>query len=201
MFYGVDVGQAGDHAAEAVVAPAGPRPGGGPRPVWRLVGAARIDPGPYADLARHVAWRRSSLTSQTGRQVFTVVDATGCGRPVVEMIRDRCRPEGASPVLGATFTAGSRPGGAWPDITVPKRLMVEHVQVALETGGLVVDGSPGAEALVDEMGRMVDRGGRVGAVSGHDDLVCALMLAVYLGDVVAEQVSRREGIGHESVLG
>lgn len=200
VFYGVDVGQEGDPAAEAVIAPAGKRPGGGDRPVWRLVGAGTVPKGSYGALADHVAARRRSLAEQTDRSVLTAVDATGCGRPVVEMIRDRAGAVSAdTAVLGVTFTAGRRIGGVWPDITVPKRVLVEHVQVALEHGGLVVDRDrPGAAELVAEMRRFTDAGGKFGASPGaHDDLVCALMLAVWMGDTVAERIAAREGVAHE----
>jgi len=202
VFYGVDVGQAGDPAAEVALAPAGERPGGGPRPVWQLVGASRVPSGPYGALADHVARRRASLASQAGRSVTTAVDATGCGRPVVEMIRDRVGETTAdAAVLGVTFTGASRVGGVWPDVTVPKRVMVEHVQVAVESGGLVIDPArPGAADLIAEMRAFTDSGGKLGAATGHDDLVCALMLALWLGDTIAEQIHRREGLAHERPL-
>lgn len=112
-----------------------------------------------------------------------VIDATGCGRPVLNMFRRRLR------VTGVTITAGDRelrdPDSYW-DWRVAKSLLVSHMQAALHGGTLrFAKGLPDARALVEELSDFRATIGESGytafsARSGaHDDLVMAVAVGCW----------------------
>lgn len=110
-----------------------------------------------------------------------VVDATGVGRPIVDLLRS----SGLAP-LAVTFSGGNKARVGKYRATVPKRDLVNAVLLALQTGSLRI--SSDAEHTNDlkrELAAMratITASGhdRYEARSGeHDDLVCALALAVW----------------------
>jgi hypothetical protein len=123
-----------------------------------------------------------------------VVDATGVGAPVVDLLIQA----GTSPVA-VTITAGetvSRDGAAY---RVPKRDLVSVLQVLLQSGRLkIADAIPEARLLVQEMlafrvkitTNAHDTYGawREGA---HDDLVLAVALACWYGEQYAPPACAR----------
>jgi hypothetical protein len=112
-----------------------------------------------------------------------VVDATGVGRPVVDMLRKRT----TTPLRAVTFTGGDREKktDAYSS-RVPKRDLVTALEVVLQSRRLhVVPDCPLQEDLAAELQafevNLNARGHDTydGASGKHDDLVSALMLALH----------------------
>lgn len=136
-YVGVDLGQARDHSAFAVVSRAD-------YPSWVGRGDQR---GPY--LVRHVGRaplgtpyprvvegvRRMVAHPQMDGQVVVVVDATGVGAPVVDMLR---RAGLGCEVCAVTITGGGRESHAGPAWNVPKTDLMAGLRVLLETGELKI---------------------------------------------------------------
>jgi|SRR5579884_1910800 len=176
MFYaGLDPGKRLDYSALAVVE--GAQPEGRELAVRYL---ERIELGtPYTDVVR----RTAELMARLGR-CRLVVDATGVGMPVVDMLR------GAKPALDMTavmITSGAEQrlsDGVWH---VPKVDLLAGVQAALEAGELrIARGMKETGTLVRELtdvrARVRGRGRlRLGADGRgqHDDLVVAVALACW----------------------
>jgi hypothetical protein len=113
-----------------------------------------------------------------------VVDATGVGAPVVEMLR-AARP--ALRVTAVTTTSGEHAHGRGEEWHVPKKDLMAGLQVLLEDGQLKIHRKlHEAAALVRELTdiRLSPRsGGRVGmgadGYGEHDDLALAVALACW----------------------
>jgi phage FluMu gp28-like protein len=177
MFYfGVDLGQKQDHTAIAVVE----------RGDWLMVRhVERVALGtPYPLVVAHL--KEMVHRVEVRGQCALVVDATGVGGPVVEMLRAAglgCE------ITAVTITGGereSKSGGMW--ISVPKRDLIAGVQIALENGDLrIARRLKELGALVRELVDVrMTAGLRIGKVrigadgyGQHDDLVIALALACW----------------------
>ncbi|MEJ7810414.1 MAG: hypothetical protein WKG32_08375 [Gemmatimonadaceae bacterium] len=212
-FVGLDLGQAADYTALAVVR-RGPWGDDATRTAYDVVHLERLAIGtPYPAVARHVrallerpeltetaqegGWlmarirapgdrhRPNSYTPVTvvKRAPPLVVDFTGVGRPVVDMLRaDKLEP------VAVTITGGdqvTRDGLAW---RVPKRDLVGALQVLLQSKRLrIARELPSAAVLVDELLRFRVKINPDTAHDSygswregeHDDLVLALALAVW----------------------
>ncbi len=203
FYLGLDLGQAHDYTALAIV-----RKGDGPAPVayevpWlerfplntsypaivaavarrcRQLATQALEPGPepgvrYADRPLgegHVAQR-------------LIVDATGVGRPVVDLLRRERLP---GILYDVTITGGdtaTHQGSSW---RVPKRELVSVAQVLLQSGRLkVAEALPDTAVLTRELlnfqvkinDQAHDSYGawREGT---HDDLVLAVALACWAGE-------------------
>ena len=170
---GADLGQAQDYTALAAVELV--EDGIHPRHLERLALGT-----PYPAVATRIAALVQSLTGDL------VVDATGVGRPVIDILRDN----GLNPVA-VSITGGQSitfDGDLW---RVPKRTLVRALVVAFEAGRLkVARGLRFAGALERELraferrisARGHDSYGAVGA-GAHDDLVIAVALAVWWADM------------------
>jgi hypothetical protein len=120
------------------------------------------------------------------RGVNLIVDATGVGRPVVDIIRSHL--EQRIDVTAATFTHGDRLDGRLCDqeVSVGKGFLVSRLQVLLQTECLQLPANHAeALAMMEELENYeikVDENAneKYGAfeVGTHDDLVTALGLAV-----------------------
>lgn len=116
------------------------------------------------------------------RQSTLVIDATGVGRPVVDMI---IAADLRIPVKAFSITAGLKPGNS----TVPKKDLVGAVQALLQQRRLkILRTLPLADSLVKEleMFRVTVTPGRnetfaIWRERDHDDLVLALALAIWYG--------------------
>ena len=110
-----------------------------------------------------------------------VVDATGVGRPVVDMIRSACE----FPLRAVTITGGSEVVKAGRDYSVPKADLVGVLEVTLSTRQLhVVAGLPHTEELDKELRAFGYELGVTGkpryeGKGAHDDIVTALSLALW----------------------
>jgi hypothetical protein len=189
MFYiGVDLGQRRDHSAIAVVERREWRVGD-----WRERGEAalvvrhleRIRLGTaYTEVVRRVVEvaRHPALAGQR----TLVVDATGVGLPVVDMLRAAQPGCGLMAVMIAGGEGERSDGRVWH---VGKVDLLAGVQMLLEQGELgIAKGMREAGTLVRELASVKVRyrgSGRaqLGAegVGEHDDLVIALALACWAG--------------------
>jgi hypothetical protein len=113
-----------------------------------------------------------------------VVDGTGVGAPVVDLIR---RARMGCEICEVTITSGEHASGSGGKFNVPKQDLMMGLQVLLETGGIRIarklrEAGVLARELTDvratqrKSGRM-----RMGAdgCGQHDDLVMALALACW----------------------
>jgi hypothetical protein len=117
------------------------------------------------------------------------IDATGVGRPVVDLLRSQRRRPVAVLITGSGGEAFNPETAAW---SVPKRLLMAPLGCALELGRLRL--SPGlpvseTEALRRELSkffRQINGHGHtvMGGKREHDDLVIALALAVWWSERV-----------------
>jgi hypothetical protein len=165
-FIGLDLGQKQDFSAVAVVERAD---------CLHVKHLERIPLGtPYAKVVGRVSEmaRHPALAGNAAM----VVDATGVGAPVVEMLRQvrlPCR------VTAVTITGGEHAHGRGEDWHVPKKDLMAAVQVLLENGELKIHrGLEAAPALVRELTEI--RAQRNKTQSGeHDDLALAVALACW----------------------
>ncbi len=182
---GVDIGQRHDYTA-VVVAEVEQRQDVD-HYVVRLIERLPLDTK-YPDVALRVAQvvlnlkeRSRSLEDIDGDFMTQCwVDATGVGLPVVDLIREH----GVS-VTAALFTASEhlneKPGQI---VTIGKSFMVGRLQTLLQAGRLHLPITVEAQILVDELKSYEisvtpKANATFNARSGkHDDLVCALGLAV-----------------------
>jgi hypothetical protein len=122
------------------------------------------------------------------QSVHVLVDATGCGLPVVDFLRESAGIEHGH-LTGVMFTAGvgcSVVRGA-PDGTVSKAYLVSRLKSLMGFGRLEWPKSDAARELADELqdfeltvndNATPQWNARAGT---HDDLVCACALAVLIG--------------------
>lgn len=195
---GVDLGQKRDHTAVAIIERSDvlfrERSAVTYRPFqkaeYRLVFLERLELGlPYPEIVKAIeecvrrlqapGWRAFE-----GPRVAVVVDATGVGNAVVDLLK--------AARLGCELAAVTITGGecesqtAW-GWTVPKKDLVSELEVMYETDGLLMaDDLDFADALLEELEGMEVRPGEKGREKfgawregTHDDLVLAVALAVW----------------------
>lgn len=178
---GVDLAQTHDFSAVSVNDVETPAGG---KPLHRIRHLERLPIG--TDYARQVE-RIAELYAASGSQEL-VVDQTGVGRAVVDMMRER----GLSP-RAVTITAGDsvHRDHARLEYRVPKRDLVTALQLTLQTDRLRVAKSlEQAQRWADEMLAFQvaissaghDSYGNDATRSAHDDLVIATALSVWWGE-------------------
>jgi hypothetical protein len=191
FYVGLDLGQKRDHSAMAVVEKLErPRPYGPPDfEAFVVRYLERLPLGTtYPQVVAHVCAMVGTVRRFGACEL--VVDATGVGAPVVDMLR---REGPSCDISSVTITGGEKetggPGYGGGHYNVPKRDLIASVQLALEKGELRISGllrEAGAlvEELVDVRKTARESGrDRVGAerAGEHDDLVIALALACWKG--------------------
>jgi hypothetical protein len=184
---GLDLGQAADYSALAILESADPLPP-------RTYGARHLQRWslgtPYPTVAREVAGLAEGLAlAWPLSQVWLGVDSTGVGRAVVDLLKREPMPHVR--LVPITITAGVQvacDGGFWH---VPKRDLVSAVQVCLQTGRLkIASALPEAAVLVRELKTFQMK---ISLTSGHDsygawregthdDLVLALACSLWCGE-------------------
>jgi hypothetical protein len=186
-YVGVDLGQAQDHSAIAVVERAEVLNPERDPITWSfrcdsrffVRHAERIDLGsPYPEIVERVKGliRQAPLEPS---QAQVIVDATGVGAPVVDLLRRAglgCR------VIPVVITGGESESSDGVRYRVPKKDLVAGLQVALQKRRLWASrGMRSLPALLEELRSMQVRVSEDGyeRFSGrkHDDLVLALSLA------------------------
>ena len=211
---GVDVGQRVDPTAIAVCERQGDR--------YNVRHLERLTLGtPYPAVAERIGevyrgaveWRAASLfeeevekkgslpewlTSpqdrdrQAARSTWLLVDATGVGTPVVDLIREQGGLAGAK-LTACFFTSGDRctvkPGA--PEASVGKAYLVSRLQALIQSKRIALPRTAEARALADELldyEIRVDEAANMTAgafkVGAHDDLVTALGLACLVEQVI-----------------
>jgi len=188
LYAGLDLGQKHDFSAIAVVEREDERRLGLSSSVMKSLRVRHLERVPLGTPYAAVAARVSALLSQAEfRQTKQlVVDATGVGGPVVELLRSVWLPCG---VTSVTITAGDAERGNGNEWHVPKRDLLAGLAVLLEQGQLKIPRKlKETPTLVRELTEIEVRqrtGGRVvmGAEGEgqHDDLVMALALACWRG--------------------
>ena len=177
---GLDLGQASDYTAIAIVERDGDA--GDKDAALRVRHLQRFALGTtYPAIVEAVAGIVASLPD--GARL--AVDATGVGRPVVDLLRKA----GLRPIA-VTVTGGDAVTHEGQNWKIPKRELVAGVQVALQQGRLqIARALPEAETLIRELTNykvtISDAGhDSYGAwrESIHDDLVFAVGLAVWSAD-------------------
>ena len=188
FYLGLDLGQVSDYTALAIVEDIR----GAAPPVLHLRHLERLTLGTsYPDMARHV--KALLTTTELAGKTVCVVDATGVGRPVVDMLREA----EVQPLTAVTITGGdvaSHDGGDW---RVPKRDLVSTLQVLLQNETLkIAKGLVLAEVLVREMQNFRVK---INIATGHDsyeawresehdDLVLAVAMACWYARAFVEPV-------------
>jgi len=182
VFIGVDIGQRRDPTA-VCVAELNRRTIDGRHETHFVVRhLARLPLGtPYPEIARRLGEITGRVGGRSGQRPVTYVDATGVGKPVVDLLREQAHHTRIVPVF---FTHGDRRTDADGEIRLGKAYLVSRLQSLLQTGRVHLPASAEARALADELldyEIRVDENAndRYGAfrVGTHDDLVTALGLS------------------------
>jgi hypothetical protein len=193
---GLDLGQARDYSALTVsLMSVGRGASAGLAPVKRIAhdvfDLKRWPLGtPYPDIVADVGGIIQQLPMRPAASPFQAlpdapklfVDATGCGRPVI----DAMRAAGLRP-FAVTISSGSDVNiVAWNEARVPKRVLATTLQLALEDGRLrIADDLEHAPVLVKEMENFHAKPGlssdtfEAWRVSVHDDLVLATAICIW----------------------
>lgn len=141
-----------------------------------------------ARLRRADAVERERLWASKDRQtpIFVMADATGVGRPVVELLRDALVGTG-SMLTAVTFTTGEGFNGNMgaPELSVSKTYFASRLKSLTQSDRIHLPNTAEARALADELQNYELRATKkanllLGAFKAgtHDDLATALGLAV-----------------------
>ena len=181
-FVGLDLGQKRDFSALAVVERVDARLAWmGPAPPLGVRYLERMELGtPYPAVVARVC--EILQDPQMLGQSHLVVDATGVGAPVLDLLRAaRVRAN----ITGVTITGGDRAHSSGDHWHVPKRELMTGLESLLECGELRIAGKlREAGRLVKEFESMqvearVNGRWKMGSEGEHDDLVLALSLACW----------------------
>jgi hypothetical protein len=187
---GLDLGQASDYSAW-VIAERSERPEDRAA-VYQVRHLERVRAEAYPRIVDHTRSLVAGLRERSSwPQVDLVVDYTGCGRPVADMLVEA---KINADIRLVTITAGdSETVGDRGERRVPKRNLVGVVQVLLQTERLTISRVlPLAGVLTEELRNFRARISAAGHDSygagddwrenSHDDLVLALALACWKGE-------------------
>jgi hypothetical protein len=188
---GVDLGQRQDHSALAVVEHRRVFTGERDPVTWELKSKVlrsvrhleRVPLGTsYEEVAQRVAWLARS--PELADRCAVVIDATGVGAPVVEMVR---RARAGCQMVPVVITAGESEthGGGYQRL--PKKDLIAGLQISVEQGELrIAENLEEGDTLLEEMRSMRVNVGPTGrekfgatAAGSHDDLVLAVALGVW----------------------
>jgi hypothetical protein len=182
---GVDIGQASDPSALILLESYRPTPTDSNEwlPVRHRIGW--IERVPLGTLYGQVVERIATVaeSARAWGSPIIVLDATGVGRPIVDMLKARTTVQ----LRAVTFTAGEHEVQPQFDVfRVPKVDLVTSLETVLQSRRLeCAPDVPLQEDLTGELSIFdftIGERGRAtfeAASGSHDDLVCALMLAVW----------------------
>jgi len=177
-YCGVDLGQVSDYTA-LVILQCEDRPAGDP-PRYLARWAERFPLStPYPSICDLLAARLRPLSAW---QPYLVVDATGPGLAVTDLMRSR-----GLELTAVTITGGTEQSEGEASVHLPKRQLVGGLSVALQTGKvLIARDLPHGTELKRELLDFQVKFGRAGLEryearrsAVHDDLAIALMLALW----------------------
>jgi hypothetical protein len=136
-----------------------------------------------AAVARAAKTAGTPTISELGDHIPIAVDATGIGRAVVDLLRER----GLEP-FAVTLTSGRLVRRSDRSISIPRATFLQPVVAAVETGRLRVAPCPHAAALLNELAALRQQG--AGAIQGrgaghHVDMVVAIALAMWVQGLAA----------------
>src|SRR5215218_9893352 len=194
---GLDLAQASDYTALAVLEQTWPEPDG-TTARYDVRHLERMPLGTsYLEVVARVGQRVRALTALDA-SVTLVVDQTGVGRPVVDLLRDAALPCRLVPIMitgGQTVTQTEEQHGWVKEIGfhVPKRDLVSVLAVLLQSQRMrIAQELPAAQLLVQELlnfrvkisltGRDSYGAGEEWRDGAHDDLVLAVALATWYGE-------------------
>lgn len=181
FFIGVDLGQAHDPTAIAVIKRI-KRDREGKPPLFHVGHLERVALNtPYPAVIDRTQWLMSHQTCVGNIEL--AIDLTGVGRPCGDLYRQR-----GVPFAGVVITGGHSESHPEPDVHhVPKLTLISHLQALLHEGRLLIQKNlTEAETLVRELQdfrvQYSDSGHmQYSARNGkHDDLVLALAISVWL---------------------
>lgn len=196
---GVDLGQSNDHSTVLVISP-----NQDPEPIYNLGHIERIQlQTRYPAIVKHVGTVITALRALDPQPWVTlVVDYTGVGRPVADMMVDAnydCE------LVLVTITGGDTVNkGELGELRVPKRDLASSIQRLLQEGRLIMpDEHPMTETLSTELtgfrvkinlrGHDSYGAGDDWRSAKHDDLVLGLAVACWYaessGRLVEEVIS------------
>jgi len=147
----------------------------------------------YPDVIAHVQQMLASAPLRGNARL--IVDATGVGKPVVDLLRKaNLRPVAITITAGADFSQDGR------DFRVSKLVLVSQLQALFHSGELrIADALPEAATLKGELANFranITESGAMtfGARSGrHDDLVLSLAIAAwYCKHAYRNRITSRE---------
>jgi hypothetical protein len=147
----------------------------------------------YVAIVEHVAARIAELPD--GPRPVLVIDATGVGRPVVDLFRRAALPVTLWPVVvTGAGEATHEPGGTWH---IPKTQLISALAVGLQDGSVkIARRLPEAKTLTKELSNYRYRISTHATIqfdtwrSGqHDDLLFALALTVFAAHRVERALS------------
>jgi hypothetical protein len=184
FFVGLDLGQQNDPTAIAVLERTSIRTGFDrvhwvpiEQDVYHLRHLERIPlKTKYAAIVAHVR----DLMQPLAPRVTLIVDATGLGGPIVEMLKAARLP---GPLIPVTITSGDRENGTH----VPKKNLISNLQIMFERGELkIAAGLEETKAFIQELTTMqvkITPSAREtfspAKSTDHDDLVLAAALAAW----------------------
>ena len=125
-----------------------------------------------------VAYLKKFIEHRELEDYVLVVDYTGVGRPVVDLLKDH-----GLNTIGLTVTGGLKSNWATGrSVTVPKIELISRLQVAIQYGTLqLAKGIDCMDTLIKELINFtLTKGVKMEASSGHhDDIVMSLAMAVW----------------------
>ena len=171
---GVDLGQTADYTAITILEER-------EESSYDVRYLERLRNTPYPQIVR----RLDHLVKRLPEKPSMAVDATGVGRPVIDMIRDAHLPASIYPI---TLTGGDAVTQDGMERHVPKRDVASTIAVLLQTGRLrIARGLKESETLLQELLNFRVKISLSGHDSyeawrekEHDDLVLAVGLAAWL---------------------
>jgi len=179
FFVGVDLGQASDFTAIAIIQRDHDLPGA----IYRVRHIERTRGVPYPLIVDRIHSLIHTPELEAGI-IYLVVDKTGVGAPVVDLLRDR----NLNPI-SVTITGGDRPSNPGKrEWHVPKRDLMSNLLVLSQSGRLKIAADlKEAKTFLDELQNMrvkidirtAHDSYSAWRESAHDDLVLAVALAAW----------------------
>ena len=188
---GVDLGQARDYTAICILERFEELTGEAEKGRWVTrvrYEMPHLERPPLGTSYPQIIERLKGVLSQlpVHERVNSLVDWTGCGRPVVDLMRAE-----KLTVIPVTITfSGTVSGGRLFGYTVPKRQLVSNLAILLQSDRLKIARTlPEAPAMIEELQNFKIKFTRAGnetyeawRESDHDDLVLAAAMAAWFGE-------------------